>query len=1083
MDYLDYIKGTIKGGMGELFGQLEAHRAGRFSVKAEEELHPFMVACLYDKLEGPLLVILPGREAEEEATFLLSELLGGEAVRNLPFRELVIAGERGEDPESVALRSRALRALLQGEKAVVVCEARALAQSFTSTASALAPLLFRAGGEMDLQKAVERLADMGYEREYLVEGAGQFSVRGGIVDVFDPGWPQPLRVEFLGDQVERIRHFNPIDQRSGERREEVEIYPVVLPEGGKKAAGLLDFLPGGAPVLSLQPLLVEEKLRALGVERRLSETVGEKELPLVELDPMAAHPMVTLRVVGATEYRGRLKAFIADLSDLLKQGWKAVVLMETEGRLDRMKEILVEEGLSVSMEGPAQPGLAVLLWGSWSRGFKLSDEKLALITERDIFGKLRPRTTGYRPPSGQPVEGWWDLDEGDFVVHVNHGIAVYGGLVDREVEGAVREYLYLRYGGGDVLYVPTDRIDLVHRYVGAEKPNVHRLSSHHWRRATRKARTSVKDMAFDLLKLYADRMAGEGYSFAPDEPWQRELEGSFPFVETPDQEKAIIEVKEDMEKGVPMDRLVYGDVGYGKTEVAVRAALKAIMDGKQVAVLVPTTVLAQQHYHTFSDRFAPFPVRLEVLSRFRDTAEQKEVLEALGSGEVDIVVGTHRLLQDDVRPADLGLVIVDEEHRFGVAQKERLKALRRSVDVLTLTATPIPRTLQMSLSGIRDLSVIDTPIEDRYAVITSVGPYDDELVREAIRRELHREGQVFYVHNRVRTIDRAARHVRELVPEARVVVGHGQMKEKKLERVMEDFIERRADVLVCTTIVESGLDIPNVNTLVVDGAENLGLSQLYHLRGRIGRSDRQAYAFFLFREGRPMSGGALQRLKVIRDFSELGSGLRVAMKDLEIRGAGNLLGPEQHGHVEAVGFELYCRMLAEAVDALQGISRPRMSEVTVDLPLPALLPEEYVSKTSRRVEVYRRLAEAGDEEEIAELAEEVRDRYGPLPREMENLLGVARLRLECIAVGIREVGHEKDDVVLRLGQLGAERLEHLVEESAGEGYPWVDFRYRKTLKELVLAFPQGSWAMEARENLVQLLRFLGAIVERCLWTP
>ncbi|MDY6794580.1 MAG: transcription-repair coupling factor [Actinomycetota bacterium] len=1073
MDVINAVAGRMSG----LISRLRDGEGALFAVKAEEEVHAFAAARIFEELGGPLLAVVPGREAEEELTFLLAGLFGDGAVRPLPFRELVIAGERGEDPEAVALRARALRSLVAGEDTVVICEARALAQSFPTQPRVLAPLRFRVGAEMDMGDAAVRLVEMGYGREYLVEGAGQFSVRGGIMDVYDPGWSRPVRVEFLGDQVERIRHFNPVDQRSGERREEVEVFPVVLPATGGKESGLLELLPPSAVVLSLQPLAVGEKLRALGLGTSLRERAEAGGLALVEFDPMPHRPLYGIPASAPAEYRGHLGEFIADLGGMLGEGWKVSILLETEGRVDRMRQVLVERGLSVSTDDRARPGVVLLGRGNWSRGVRLTSDRMALFTERDIFGRLRPRAAAAsRPASGQPVEGWWDLEEGDYVVHVNHGIAVYGGLVEREVDGAIREYLILRYGGGDVLYVPTDRIDLVHRYVGAEKPGVHRLSSHHWRRATRKARSSVKEMAFDLLKLYADRMAGEGHSFASDDVWQRELEGSFPFVETPDQERAIEEVKEDMERSVSMDRLVYGDVGYGKTEVAVRAAFKAIMGGKQVAVLVPTTVLAQQHYRTFSDRFAPFPVRLETLSRFRGAVERREVLEGLASGEVDMVIGTHRILQGDVLMADLGLVIVDEEHRFGVAQKERLKALRRSVDVLTLTATPIPRTLQMSLSGIRDMSVIDTPIEDRHAVITSVGPYDEELVREAVMRELRREGQVFYVHNRVQTIERAARRVRELVPEAGVVVGHGQMRERKLEQVMDDFIEHRADVLVCTTIVESGLDIPNVNTLIVDGAENLGLSQLYHLRGRIGRSDRQALAFFLFREGGTMTGGALRRLKVIRDFSELGSGLRVAMKDLEIRGAGNLLGPEQHGHVEAVGFELYCRMLAEAVDTLRGVSQSRTSEVTIDLPLRALIPEDYISRASRRVEIYRRLAEAGKREGVHDLSDEVRDRYGPLPAEAENLFAVALLRLACMKAGVREISHEKENVVIRLGFEGAKRYDEILQRALRGEYAWSGAFYRKTLQEIVLEECGDGRAVEGREYLRQLTVLLDAIV-------
>ncbi len=1089
MELLGWISSRIA---AELEGLREALQrgTGHLAVRAEEETHPFLAAALREGVRGSLLVVVPGRNEAEEMTAALSRLLQGGAVMPLPYRELAIAGERGEDPEAVALRSRALWALRSGGRVTVVCESRALAQAFPVAPEALEPLRMRVDAEADMVEAARRLVEMGYTREYLVEGAGQFAVRGGILDFYDPGLPQPVRAEFFADRVERLRFFDPVDQRSRDALEEVEIYPVALAGGGGGEATPLELLGEGGAVAVSQPLAVRDKLGAAKGGLSLLAEAEKRRFLLAEFDPFAAHPSAAVAARGVAEYRGRVAEFISDLEEALTSDW-AAVLFTAAGRLERMRELLTEEGFPVIMEGVPRPRTVSISAQEWPRGFRLERARLAVYTEADLFGGLRVRPAATAAGGGRPVEGWWDLEEGDYVVHVNHGIAVYGGLVRREVDGSVREYLLLRYGGGDCLYVPTDRIDLVHRYVGAEKPEVHRLSSHHWRRATRRARSAVKEMAFDLLKLYADRMAGEGHAFSPDDPWQRELESSFPYPETPDQRKAIEEVKRDMEKPVPMDRLVYGDVGYGKTEVAVRAAFKAVMDGKQVAVLVPTTVLAQQHERTFSERFAPFPVRLETLSRFRSPAEQREILEKVASGEVDVVIGTHRLLQDDVKLADLGLVIVDEEHRFGVAQKERLKALRRSVDVLTLTATPIPRTLQMSLSGIRDLSVMDTPIADRHAVITSVGPYDEELVREAIRSELARSGQVFYVHNRVRSIERVARRVRELVPEARVLVGHGQMKENRLETVMDDFVSGRADVLVCTTIVESGLDIPNVNTLIVDGAENLGLSQLYHLRGRIGRGRRQAYAFFLFREGRAMTEGALHRLKVIRDFSELGSGLKVAMKDLEIRGAGNLLGPEQHGHVEAVGFELYCRMLADAVDELRGTARPRASEVTIDLPLRAFVAPEYVSRASRRVEIYRRLGEAGSREEVDSLAGEVRDRYGPPPAEVENLFGVARLRLACMAAGIREVARERDNLALRLGPEAAMRREELVSlavsirdavRGEGTGLPdsgtWREARYRHNLQELILYFHKGSWPARGRAYLEGITSLLESFAAR-----
>ena len=747
-----------------------------------------------------------------------------------------------------------------------------------------------------------------------------------------------------------------------------------------------------------------------------------------------------------------------------------LITFETRGRRERVAEVLGEAGLAARDALTARAGL-VLTEGSLHHGFQLPAAKLAVLTEEDLFGAMPRRRHEAEATAGRPLEGLGDLREGDHVVHLHHGIGLFSGLTVREVKGVSREYVILRYAEGDVLYLPTDRIGLIHRYVGAEDPPLYRLSSAQWRKTRKRARAAVRDVAADLLRLYAGRQAAGGFAFSPDVPWQQELESSFPYRETADQMQAISDVKADMERPVPMDRLVYGDVGYGKTEVALRAAFKAVMDSKQVAVLVPTTVLALQHGETFSQRFLPWPLRVEILSRFQTPRRRREILEGLAEGTVDVVVGTHGLLQKGVVFSDLGLVVVDEEHRFGVMHKERLKELRREVDVLTLTATPIPRTLQMSLSGLRDMSVIDTPIEDRYAVVTTVGVYDEGLVREAIERELEREGQVYYVYNRVEGIEAVADRLRRLVPRARVGVGHGQMGERELERVMHDFVQGRLDVLCCTTIVESGLDIPNANTLVVDSAERLGLAQLYHLRGRIGRSHRQAYAFFLFREGRRLTDTASQRLRVIRDFSELGSGLRVALKDLEIRGAGNMLGAEQHGHVEAVGFELYCRMLAEAVEALKGEAHRRMPLITIDLPLPAFLPDEYIERASRRMEAYRRMVEAREAGELDALEAEMRDRYGPAPAPADNLFGIARLRLACVEPGLREMIWSRGGLTLRFRRGAAEfnerlrglDLRKLLGREAGKP------RYNTAARELELPLDGAFWA---RKDALELLRLL-----------
>ncbi len=1043
----------------------------RFAVvRVEEEAFPFLVAHLMEEHPTTLVVAIPESIADETFTLLVS-LLGKERVERITFREISIAGERGEDPEAVALRARALRSLARAENKVLVVGPEAFRHRFPADRTS-SPLRVKAGSPLEWQEALRQLNEMGYEREYLVEGAGQFAVRGSIIDVYDPGHPWPVRLEWDGDMVERIRYFHPVDQRSLESLEEVEIFPVQMEGGGEK--DLLELLPPGCLLIWFNPALVRGSLEGREWEKLLGE-VKERGVLQAILDPFAAPCHFSFDTQGVPRYEGRLDDFLQDIEALRREGWEVHVILAGESRLHRMEQILAEREIPYSRQAPSK-GAVTLSVEEWTRGFKVPSWGSAFITEADIFGvKVRRLMTVTRPPLGQPVEGWWDLREGDYVVHLHHGIAVYGGLVRRQVAGAVREYLLLKYADGDVLYVPTDRIDLVHRYVGTEKPTLHRLSSSHWKRVTRKARMSARKLAIDLLELYAERMATEGHAFSPDDIWQRELESAFPYVETPDQEKAIREVKDDMEKPVPMDRLVYGDVGYGKTEVAVRAAFKAVMDGKQVAVLVPTTVLAQQHLRTFRERYSSFPVRVEALSRFQSPAEQRAILEDLARGKVDVIIGTHRLLQDDVIFFDLGLVIIDEEHRFGVEQKEKFKALRRSVDVLTLTATPIPRTLQMSLSGIRDMSIIDTPIQDRQAVITTVSPWRDELVREAVRREMARGGQVFFVHNRVETLPLVARKVKELVPEARVVMGHGQMKERELERVMREFVEGKADVLVCTTIVESGLDIPNANTLIVDGAEQLGLSQLYHLRGRVGRSDRQAYAFFFFREGAPLSEGAVQRLKVIKDFTELGSGLKVAMKDLEIRGAGNLLGPEQHGHVEAVGFELYCRMLAEAVDSLRGVRRPRSSEVTIDLPLAAFITEEYVEKSSRRVEIYRRLAEAPDPVAVDQLKFEIRDRYGPCPPEVDHLFEASKLRFLCRNLGIKEIGHSGDTLVLKLSSRSARRWRDYIELAREGDYPFRHAIYHKAYQEIRLPYPRGSWSISGGENLKALMNYLNSM--------
>jgi transcription-repair coupling factor (superfamily II helicase) len=715
-------------------------------------------------------------------------------------------------------------------------------------------------------------------------------------------------------------------------------------------------------------------------------------------------------------YHGDLPRAIADIRVFLRAGGRVVLVNEGHGPAHRMVEMLAEQDVparyaeAVTGADDIPEGVVLVATGTLDHGFVDEDLGLVVLTGDDLTGQRASTKDMRRMPTRRkrqidPLE----LAPGDYVVHEQHGVGRYVSMAQRTVQGATREYLVLEYGaskrGGtpDRLYVPTDQLDQVTRYVGGEQPTLDRLGGGDWARRKGRARKAVRQIAAELIKLYAARQATQGYAFGPDTPWQRELEDAFPFVETPDQLSTVDEVKADMQREVPMDRLICGDVGYGKTEIAVRAAFKAVQDGKQVAVLVPTTLLVQQHMSTFSERMGSFPVVLEALSRFQSDTEAAATMAGLAEGRVDIVIGTHRLLNPDVRIKNLGLIVVDEEQRFGVEHKEQLKRLRTSVDVLAMSATPIPRTLEMAVTGIREMSTITTPPEERHPVLTYVGGYEDRQVTAAIRRELLREGQVFYIHNRVHSIEKAAARIRELVPEARVAVGHGQMAEHRLEQVMIDFWEKRFDVLVCTTIVESGLDVSNANTMVIERADRLGLSQLHQLRGRVGRGRERAYAYFLFPPDKPLTETAHERLATLAQHSDLGGGMAIAMKDLEIRGAGNLLGGEQSGHIADVGFDLYVRLVGEAVQDFRGDGVEEPPEMRIELPIDAHLPHDYVPSERLRLEMYKRLAEVRSDEDVVLLREELEDRYGEPPEPVLSLLEVARLRARARSAGLTDV--------------------------------------------------------------------------------
>jgi transcription-repair coupling factor (superfamily II helicase) len=918
--------------------------------------------------------------------------------------------------------------------------------------------------------------EMGYQRVNTVLEAGQFSRRGGILDFWAPAEELPVRLDFFGDEIETIRRFEPASQRTIETLESVLITPARefilrgeqemeysefhIPLLHPQPATLLDYLPQKALIviddLSLvESMAAEVEEQAIRFRKEsIEEQILPPEFPLPYVtwselrDTLSDHPLLEFGYASGEReaaqgdashslaacfthderFGGRLKPFVEYAASVVERGGQ-IVLASRQAK--RLEELWIE---SVQQKSEVEKPLFVE--ASLSEGFVLSDQTSALhlITDSEVFGWERPQPrTRQRQAAETPEAIYADLRPGDFVVHIDHGIGRFGGLVQRELDGHLREFLAVEYEGGGQLFVPVHQADRLTRYVGADgvAPALDRLGGQEWQEKKGRAKEAALEVAQEMLDLYARRSVVQGYAFRPDTPWQKELEDSFPYVETEDQKRALAEIKRDMESPRPMDRLLCGDVGYGKTEVALRAAFKAVMDGKQVAILVPTTVLAQQHYETFLQRLAAFPVVVEMLSRFRTPREQSGILFKLARGEIDIIIGTHRLLSSDVQFKDLGLVIIDEEQRFGVTHKEHLKKLRTEVDVLTLTATPIPRTLYMALTGVRDISTLSTPPEERLPIVTHVGPYSPKLVRQAILRELERGGQVFFVHNRVQTIEAMKAHLEQLVPQARVDIGHGQMPEQQLAEVMRRFNAGEIDVLLSTTIIESGLDIPNANTLIVDRADTFGLAQLYQLRGRVGRGAARAYSyFFRHRKLTPTPEGQ-QRLEVIAENTQLGAGYSIAMRDLEIRGAGELLGTRQSGHIQAVGFHLYTRLLADAVRRIRAAAKgqglqveqpaspssfnllPMSMPVNVDLPLAAGIPADYIADQDLRLRLYRRIADVRDEGEIEAMMAEFQDRFGPLPEMTQNLFYQMRVKLRAEKAGLAAVGWEAGQVVLR----------------------------------------------------------------------
>ena len=896
--------------------------------------------------------------------------------------------------------------------------------------------------ELDALKIL--LTEMGYERVGQVESKGQFAIRGGIIDIFPLTEEVPVRIELWDEEVDSIRSFDPESQRSIENLDSVKIYPAKEPEAVKKGESIsfLEYFTGKASVVFLdEPNRLVEKADA--VEKEFCESIknrieqgkaapeeahfvsGAAEvLAKLEMCHCVAFCMLeakvrelsvknrfALEVKGINSYQNSFELLTKDLKRWKKEKYRTVLLCSSRTRAKRLAQDLQNEDLNAFYTDDesrvVNPGEIVLLYGNVKSGYEYPLLKFAVLSETDIFGadkkKKKKKQTRYE---GQKIQSFSELSIGDYVVHENHGLGIYRGIEKVEVEKKLKDYIKIEYAGSGALYILATQLETLQKYASADakKPKLNKLGGSEWSRTKTKVRTAVQDIAKDLVELYAARAERNGFVYGEDTVWQTEFEEMFPFEETEDQIAAIEATKRDMESTKIMDRLICGDVGYGKTEIAIRAAFKAVQENKQVVYLVPTTILAQQHYNTFVQRMKEFPVRVDLLCRFRTPTQQKATLGDLKKGLVDIVIGTHRVLSKDVQYKDLGLLIIDEEQRFGVTHKEKIKKLKENIDVLTLTATPIPRTLHMSLIGIRDMSVLEEAPQDRLPIQTYVMEYEDEMVRAAIHRELARGGQVYFVYNRVNTIADMAAHIEKLVPEANIAFAHGQMSEKELEKKMYEFISGETDVLVSTTIIETGLDISNVNTMIIYDADQMGLSQLYQLRGRVGRSYRTAYAFLLYRRGKYLSEVAEKRLHAIREFTDLGSGFKIAMRDLEIRGAGNLLGAEQHGHMQSVGYDLYCKMLNEAVKELKGTAKVEDKyETVLDLETDAYIPDSYIKNEAQKLDIYKRIASIENAEECEDMLEELTDRFGDTPKAVMNLLEIARLKAQAHSLYITEV--------------------------------------------------------------------------------
>lgn len=1135
-----------------------------------ESAKNYLISGVYEQLDKSILILthsdVEAKNIYEDLCFYVNDIY------YYPTKEV---GFYNADAISGDLRWERLKVMKKitekGKKIIVTC-IEALAATYIPV-ELFQTYIFKltVGSTLNLNNFSEKLIQCGYERVDMVNNKGQFSIRGGIIDLYPPISALPFRIELFDEEIDSIRTFNSETQRSIDKVNEIEIFPakeiiltqeimksgydkikedlgIILSsfnkkkekesieritslvnanlEGLKESWGFesidsympyfydttstfFDYIKGYFIVVDdaqrcfgkLDSVYFEFQenyenfLRRGNILPKQAEILINKDNIYQDLETMEVMTLeaivkttkllkpksiISFSQIATNDYHGQLDFLIEDIKDKKNKGYKTVILSGTRTRGERLIDTLRDRGVeSVYKDSitKIEFGSVVVTFGNQIRGFEYPELKVCVISDKEVFGKSKRKTTSRASKKGvSKIKSFTELKLGDYVVHVNHGIGVYKGINQLEVHGHKRDYLVLGYSACDTLYVPVEQLDLVQKYIGSEgkSPKISKLGGVEWAKAKNKVKNSIADIAEDLVKLYASRATLKGYRYSKDTVWQKQFEEEFPFEETPDQIIAIEEIKKDMESDKPMDRLICGDVGYGKTEVAVRAAFKAVMDGKQVALLVPTTILAEQHYKNLTKRFSDFPVNVEMVSRFRTPAQQKAVLKAAKEGNVDILIGTHRIIQKDVKFKDLGVLIIDEEQRFGVTHKEKIKSLRKNVDVITLTATPIPRTLHMSLTGVRDISVIETPPEERYPIQTYVVEFNDQLIRDAILRELNRNGQVFFVYNRVETINDMSAYISKLVPEARVGIGHGQMTERELESVMRDFMENKYDILMCTTIIETGIDIQNTNTIIIYEADKMGLSQLYQLRGRVGRSNRIAYAYLTYKKDKVLTEVAEKRLKAIKDFTELGSGFKIAMRDLEIRGAGNMMGAAQHGHMASVGYDLYCRMLEDTVKIIRGDVEVEPIQTSVEIKIDAYIPSTYIEDESQKIEIYKKIAAIENYEDLLDIQEEIEDRFSDIPVPVANLMNIAYLRSMSSKVGIIEIKEADEEVVLQFDS--SERIN-------GELVKALINKYHRSIVFKLGSKPEFAYKNKSLSkedtiaNLIDIVKYIKSIVE------